>query len=81
MTVSKQTTFDLTRIYFDAVVHLSFVRRELVGFQAWKSANTYSIELTFRNGAHILTEYDDADKWQQVIRLIEDELTPATPLI
>lgn len=76
MTITKKVTYDLTKIYFGESVHLAFVRREVVGFQSWKSAGLYSIEITFRGGAAILTEYDDPDKWSQVISLIENDLTP-----
>lgn len=57
-------------------VHLAFVRREVVGFQSWKSAGMCSLELTFKDGAQITTEYDDESKWQQVISLIEEDITP-----
>lgn len=74
--ITKKITYDLTKIYFGQVVHLAFVRRDMVGFQAWKSVGVYSIEVTFRSGAAIITEYDDREKWERVISLIEDELTP-----
>lgn len=74
--ITKKVTYDLTKIYFGDTVHLAFVRREVVGFQSWKSVGVYSIELMFRNGAAITTEYDDRDKWKRVVALIEDDLTP-----
>lgn len=74
--ITKTVTYDLTKIFFGKVVHLAFVRREVVGFQSWKSVGMYSIEITFRDGAAITTEYDDRAKWERVISLIEDELTP-----
>jgi len=73
--ITKKVSYDLARIYFGETVHLAFVPREVVGFQTWKAAVVCSIELTFRNGAAITTEYDDPDKWRQVIALIEDTLT------
>lgn len=76
MTITKKVTYDLTNIYFDDTIHLAFVRREVVGFQSWKSVAVYSIEITFRGGAAIVTEYDDSDKWRQVLSLIQDDLTP-----
>lgn len=74
--VSKRVGYDTTKIQFNGVTHLSFVRRDTVGFQTWKSVSVYSIELTFRGGAAIVTEYDDRQLWVQVIALLEDELTP-----
>jgi hypothetical protein len=74
--ISKQVTYDLTKIYFGEVCHLAFVRKELVGFQAWKSEGCYSLEITFRGGAAITTEYDDAEKWKRVIALVEESATP-----
>lgn len=76
MTITKKVTYDLTKILFGDVVHLAFVRREVVGFQSWKSAGMCSLELTFKDGAQITTEYDDESKWQQVISLIEEDITP-----
>lgn len=74
--ISKKVTYDLTKIYFGDTAHLAFVRREVVGFQSWKSDGMFSIELTFRGGATILAEYDEPDKWKEVIALIESSLTP-----
>lgn len=74
--ITKKVTYDLTKVLFGDVVHLAFVRREVVGFQSWKSVAVYSIEITFRNGAAITTEYDDRAKWERVIALIADDLTP-----
>lgn len=74
--ITKQVTYGQTKIYFNSTVHLTFVRRDVVGFQTWKSVAVYSIELTFRTGATITTEYDDVVKWKRVIALIEDDLTP-----
>jgi len=53
---------------------LAYARYELIGFQSWKENNCFSIELTFRDGAIILTEYDEYSKWVKVISLIEDDL-------
>lgn len=74
--ITKIETYDTTKVYFEDTVHLVFVRREVVGFQSWKSAALYSIEITFKDGATITTEYDNKAKWKTVISLIEDALTP-----
>jgi len=74
--VSSKITYDLTKVYINGIVHLAFVRRDVVGFQTWKSVSVYWIELTFRNGATLLTEYDNAPLWSKVIAAIEDNLTP-----
>jgi len=73
--ITRKVTYDLTKIYFGDVVHLAFVRKEVVGFQSYKSIGVYSIEVTFRNGSSITTEYDDRDKWERVISLIEGAMT------
>lgn len=76
MTVTKKVTYDLTKIYFADVLHLAFVRRDFVGLQTWKSTGLYTLQLTMRDGAEITAEYDTEDKWQSVIRLVEEDLTP-----
>lgn len=74
--VTSKITYDLTKVYINGIVHLAFVRRDVVGFQTWKSVSVYWLELTFRDGATLLTEYDNAPLWGKVIALIEDNLTP-----
>lgn len=75
MVITKKITFDLTKIYIGNIVHLAFVRREVVGFQSWRSNGSFTIQITFRGGATITLEYDDYMKWKRVVELIEDELT------
>lgn len=75
-TITVEESYDTTTVYFSGIPHLIFVRREVVGLQAWKSNAVYSIEITFREGAAILTEYDDREKWSQVLTLIKERLTP-----
>lgn len=71
--ITKICIFDVTKILFNGVVHLAFSYVEVVGFQTWKSNSIYSIELTFRNGAKMVTEYDNRTKWETVISLIQDD--------
>lgn len=74
--ITKKVTYDLTKVYFGTVLHVAFVRREVVALQTWKSSGMYSIEITFRDGATLTTEYDERWKWEKIVSLIEDELTP-----
>lgn len=76
--ITKRVTYELTRIYFDGIVQLAFARREVVGFQCWKSAGVFTLELTFRDGAAMTVEYDDPEKWKTVVGLIEDTLYAVT---
>lgn len=76
MNITSKTTFELTKIYFGDICHLVMVRAEVVGFQTWRTyQGVYSIEITFRSGATILTEYDQEDKWKTVISILEENLT------
>jgi hypothetical protein len=75
--ITVEETYDLTKVLFNGVPHLVFVRREALGFQAWKNdaGSCYSVELTFRDGATILTEYDDLAKWTAVVVALTEHLT------
>lgn len=75
VSITKKVWFEITKIYFNDTLHLAFSRREVIGLQSWTFTGVFSIELTFRNGATITTEYDDVDKWKQILQLIEGELT------
>ena len=75
MNIYSKITFDLVKIYFNDILHLCFLRREVLGFQTWKAVCFYTIEITFRNGSTIVVEYDEFDKWTKIICLIEDALT------
>lgn len=73
--ITKRITYDITKICFGDTVHLAFTRREVVGFQSWKQAGVFSIEITFRDGAKITTEYDEREKWERVLKLLEYDVT------
>lgn len=62
-------------ILIDGVPHLSFNRKKLVGFQSWiigEEHQIYYIEFYFKN-REILTEYDNKDKWEQILGLLSKE--------
>lgn len=75
MKISRKDNHRFTHILFGDAIHLAYMHTELVGLQSWKSGPCfYAIELTFRSGAAIVSEYDSAEKWAQVISLVSSDL-------
>lgn len=65
--IAVNLAFDRVRIYFGAVLHLSFKRSAFLGLQSWRyGANNYFIEFTLQRGV-ITCEYDDATKWTLIL--------------
>jgi hypothetical protein len=66
--------FDSLRIYFGDTLHLHVKRSKLLGVQSWRyGENNYSIEYTM-DGNNILTEYDDKEKFEAILRRLDEIL-------
>lgn len=75
--VSRKVEFGLFKIYFGNVPHLIFRHHQLVGVQAWKSGSgMYFVELTFDHGGVVTSDYDDIEKWKQILGHLEEGLRP-----
>lgn len=76
MTITSATAFDLVRIYFGTVCHLAFIPSKVIGWQSWNSPSTgtYTIEISFKSGATMVTEYDFREKWERVLVLIDEAM-------
>lgn len=65
-------------IRFNGVTHFRVDRRELVGLQSWKVNRgrvvpTYAIQIYTKSSAQdVLLEYDQEDKWIEVLRQLDD---------
>lgn len=66
--------FDAIKIYFGNLLHAYILRSKLLGIQSWRAGeNNYFIEYTL-NGNNLLTEYDDLEKFQAVLKGLEEIL-------
>lgn len=62
------------RVYFGDVLHIHVKRSAFLGLQSWSDGpNDYSIEFSLTEGS-ILTEYDDAEKWLAILKLLDGVL-------
>jgi hypothetical protein len=77
MEIEVRPTFDRIAVLINGIPHLSLDREKLVGFQSWKENTRYTIEWTFSEGAVIITEYDDKDKWSAILKEVDVILTPS----
>ena len=76
MKIDIKTDINLTKIYFDDILHIAFIRAKLVSIQSWRDYEKYSIELKFENNADMIMEYSDIKKWKEVLTKLENNLYP-----
>lgn len=67
--------YPFIKIYINDILHLKFKEREFLGIQSWKEGKElFCIEYYFQNDQVILSEYDEMEKWIEILKLIEKEL-------
>lgn len=72
--VRVEQSFYAIKVYIDNIIHLYIRRTQLIGFQAWRDNKTcLKIEFTLRDGT-ILTEYDDIEKFTQILNALDNVL-------
>jgi hypothetical protein len=65
-------------IRFNGTTHFRIDRRELIGLSSWivnrgRVTPTYAVQIYTRSAAQeIVLEYDQLDKWTEVLRLLDD---------
>lgn len=71
--ISLRIINGVIRIYINELLHLSLRQDNLLGIQSYVfgySQNDYRIEFYLKETT-IIVEYDTKDKWEQILRLIE----------
>lgn len=76
MNITTKTNINLTKLYFNNILHIAFVRKDFQALTSWKDFDKYSIQLTFKDGASILVEYNDVRTWTMVLKELEGVLYP-----
>ena len=71
--ISLSLNGDVINIRINGLIHLSFKRSNLIGFQAYKEdRGLWSIEFYFKDGPAILAEYDKRERWVDMLKVIEE---------
>lgn len=68
--ITLEVDYSSATVLFRGVPHLSWLRRDLVGFQTWKWDGVYAIELTMKSGATIKAAYEDRAHWERIATLV-----------
>lgn len=69
------------KIKFGGVLHLWLDRPTLVGVQSWQTGERrYAIKYYFRGADPVLSEYDDVDKWREILSRL-DEVVKTNPIV
>lgn len=63
-------------VKFNGVTHFRCDRRELIGLQSWlvnrgRVTPVYAIQIYARSGPEIILEYDNVEKWQEVLHQLD----------
>ena len=69
--ISLDNRYNNATVRIAGVAHLIFKTDQFVGLQTWITADRWCLEITFRDGATIRTEYDQAEKFKAVLGCIE----------
>lgn len=64
-------------IRFNGITHFRVDRRELLGLQSWKvnrgrATPTYAVQVYVRCGTEITLEYDNEEKWKEVLNQLDN---------
>lgn len=66
------------KIYINGILHLAINREKLDNIQTWKNdtndQSVYYLELFYSNGTRVMAEYNNVEKFQTIIKLIDDNL-------
>lgn len=58
-------------IFLNDLIHLGFIRSDFHSFQTWKEGhNDYRIEYYFIKGKPVLTQYDNKELWEAILKEI-----------
>ncbi len=66
--------YDL-RVMIDGLVHVYIPRKQFNGFHSWADDSAmWVIEYRLKNGDRIKTEFDSKEKWQKILKELNDKL-------
>ncbi len=60
------------RIYINGILHLS-IHHPNYQIQSWKEAKDWYIIVFYTEMGEIQCEYDDVEKWKQILRLVDEQ--------
>lgn len=63
------------KIYIGGIMHLCYPQGSLMGIQTYiKNVKWYCIDIYLINNTTILCEYDESEKWTEIIKLLDDSI-------
>ena len=71
MNIKSNSDSDYIKIYFDDVLHIKIEKIEIVGIQSYKHKGKYYIEYSFKSGVVIESEYDNIEKWEVILKILD----------
>ena len=81
MTISTNKDATLSnhlKIYINGILHLAIRRNHLVNVQTWinvtNETSVYFIELFYKNGTRVICEYNGKEKWEAIVKAIDNNL-------
>ena len=69
----KQTVSSVFKVYVNNTLHLFIRQKELNGFESWiETENKFVIQFNFKNGEVMLSEYDNKNIWQEILKNLDN---------
>ncbi len=76
MKLSVNRSYEQIKIYINGHLHLLLRLEGFIGMQSWVHGNKeYFIEYSYKDGAEILTAYEDKDTWEKALDIIDKNIT------
>lgn len=69
--VEIKQSIESIKIMINGLIFLCIKRAEFVSFQSWKENSKYNIEF-YTTSKDILTEYDNRELWETVLRKLDE---------
>ncbi len=63
--------YSFAKIYVDEILHLAFRHEKLQCIQSWVDTGKWCIEIYLKGEDPILMEYDEVEKWKQMLKLLD----------
>lgn len=76
MNYNSKSEGNSLKIYIDNIPHLIIKVKDLIGIQSWTLSrdNLYYIEFYFKDGSDFYSEYDDIERWKEILRILDDKI-------
>lgn len=76
MNATVRVKENVLKVYIEFVLHLRVLYSDIKGVQSWQDSNGFYYIEFYVEGSNQLVEleYDDKEKWKQILKLLDEVL-------